>query len=789
MRVRDLLVIAAQRLAQADVPDDVAAGLRLGRMVALLKPSGGIRALVMGDVFRRLVSRTLAQQFSTPLQEACAPYQYALSTRAGAEALERALRVATDMSTSTTVVSVDGVGAYDHISRKCMFDGLLASPALVPLVPLVRLFYGGDSEYLFYDASGAAHAVLQSEGGEQGDPLMPGLFAVGIHQALRAAHASFQPGEDLLAFLDDTYISCLAERAAPTFRALREALAAHANIDLHLGKTKVWNSGGVEPVGFTDEVPADPDRPPAWVGDWTLPAEQQGMVVLGTPLGSHAFVAAHLQSKLEAHKILLSKLPSVPDLQVAWLLFLMCAAPRCHYLLRALPPAYTATFAHQHDEAVLACLQDLLANGGPPTWDANATRRAQLPLQLGGLGLRSAETTRFAAHWACWADTVPTRHPDVLAVSLRQAEAFRSEPRAGCIVPNVSTALHAESCLRQAGFDAPCWPALLDNRPPSGQARALTVLPTAPEFRMPSDCMRVLLLRRLRLPLPHTPRRCRCGGTLDALGDQRAACPTACVLGPRGAPLERAAAGVCREGGARVATARHERRRAAGGLAGGPPPHRGAGERPAAVARRPGGCRHDLSARLAGTAQRGRARTMCRAKRRQTRHAGNATPHTRSCWPPVSVAWWCWRLRWADALVPKWRIFSAAWPPPKRGRRCRGFGLQPARRRATVGQACWLLPRSGLSPCHSLSCRWTGQTSVTGRSRRWQTCWRTRAMYILWLKAACRYAPERRRPQLVGYSCFSRPWTNSREEKFEKKKKGCRKSWQVMRVASRAVWG
>ncbi|CAE7229638.1 unnamed protein product, partial [Symbiodinium pilosum] len=168
VRVRDLLVIAAQRLAQADVPDDVAAGLRLGRMVALLKPSGGIRALVMGDVFRRLVSRTLAQQFSTPLQEACAPYQYALSTRAGAEALERALRVATDMSTSTTVVSVDGVGAYDHISRKCMFDGLLASPALVPLVPLVRLFYGGDSEYLFYDASGAAHAVLQSEGGEQG---------------------------------------------------------------------------------------------------------------------------------------------------------------------------------------------------------------------------------------------------------------------------------------------------------------------------------------------------------------------------------------------------------------------------------------------------------------------------------------------------------------------------------------------------------------------------------------------------------------------------------------------
>ena len=66
---------------------------------------------------------------------------------------------------------------------------------------------------------------------------------------------------------------------------------------MHLGKTKVWNSGGVEPVSFADEVPADPDRPPVWVADWTLPAEQQGMVVLGPPFGSHDFVVAHLQSK------------------------------------------------------------------------------------------------------------------------------------------------------------------------------------------------------------------------------------------------------------------------------------------------------------------------------------------------------------------------------------------------------------------------------------------------------------------------------------------------------------
>ena len=44
---------------------------------------------------------------------------------------------------------------------------------------------------------------------------------------------------------------------------------------------------------------------------------------------------------------------------------------------------------------------------------------------------------------------------------------------------------------------------------------------------------------------------CRCGGALDVCGDHHTACPG--VLGPRGVPLERAAARVCREAGARVA--------------------------------------------------------------------------------------------------------------------------------------------------------------------------------------------------------------------------------------------
>ena len=40
----------------------------LGRITALRKPSGGIRENVVGDVFRRLVARTIAQQISPTVE-------------------------------------------------------------------------------------------------------------------------------------------------------------------------------------------------------------------------------------------------------------------------------------------------------------------------------------------------------------------------------------------------------------------------------------------------------------------------------------------------------------------------------------------------------------------------------------------------------------------------------------------------------------------------------------------------------------------------------------------------
>ena len=61
-----------------------------------------------------------------------------------------------------------------------------------------------------------------------------------------------------------------------------------------------------------------------------------------------------------------------------------------------------------------------------------------------------------------------------------------------------------------------------------------TSFPTAVHSRFDAQPFRVLLLRRLWLPLPCSARNCRCGRPLDSSGHHRAACAVAGVLGRRG---------------------------------------------------------------------------------------------------------------------------------------------------------------------------------------------------------------------------------------------------------------
>ena len=65
---------------------------------------------------------------------------------------------------------------------------------------------------------------------------------------------------------------------------------------------------------------ADPEAR-VWKGSG-VPATDQGIRVLGKPLGHADYVETQLRERLDDHQLLLNRIPEVPDLQSAWALLL-----------------------------------------------------------------------------------------------------------------------------------------------------------------------------------------------------------------------------------------------------------------------------------------------------------------------------------------------------------------------------------------------------------------------------------------------------------------------------------
>ena len=82
-----------------------------------------------------------------------------------------------------------------------------------------------------------------------------------------------------------------------------------AGVKTNLGKCAVWSpAGGDAPPGI-DSLGKD-----VWKGD--LPTEQNGLVILGCPVGSPSFCKAHASKRIESESEFLSYIPLVAKINI-----------------------------------------------------------------------------------------------------------------------------------------------------------------------------------------------------------------------------------------------------------------------------------------------------------------------------------------------------------------------------------------------------------------------------------------------------------------------------------------
>ena len=169
-----------------------------------------------------------------------------------------------------------------------------------------------------------------------------------------------------MAFLDDIYGKSDPDRSAAVFTTIQEELL-RVGIRVHDGKTQLWSRSGVVPTGAQALTEAaqrlDPEAI-VWRGDVSLPPQEQGVMVLGTPMGQPEFVKSKIGSSFgETRPSGVTNCGNVRS-PMCMVLLLHCASARPNYMLRVVHPALSAGFAGHHDATMRQALSQLVA--APP---------------------------------------------------------------------------------------------------------------------------------------------------------------------------------------------------------------------------------------------------------------------------------------------------------------------------------------------------------------------------------------------------------------------------------------
>ena len=147
-----------------------------------------------GRLIQKVGCRIIAQQASEDVDQATEPFQFALSTRAACECVSHVVQTLLEIDENTTLLSVDGVGAFDLISRKAMIEGLLDMPNGDQFLLFVRLC-GSPSIFSWEDEMGTVNQ------------LRPPRRGVRTRRSVNAPPLLSWTTSRSVAFLDDVHVA------------------------------------------------------------------------------------------------------------------------------------------------------------------------------------------------------------------------------------------------------------------------------------------------------------------------------------------------------------------------------------------------------------------------------------------------------------------------------------------------------------------------------------------------------------------------------------------------------
>ena len=350
------------------LPGELQAYFCSGRLIPLNKKDGGIRPIVVGEFLRGMVSKLALKEVDHTLQ-ALQPAQIGVGGKG--PVIQAAILCVkswlSDLSEDELLLKVDISNAYNTISRAACMEGV--KKYCPDLARWTRWCLNGSSR-VYHNT----HVIPCTTGVQQGDPLAPVLFSVGLHMVVEQLLAI--PEIRQLWFLDD---GLLRGKGPEVRRALAIMTSELAKIDLsiNLRKCEIYiPSHGSTPAGF-DDIPVVHDRD-AWS-------------YLGTPLCEQTRNAlVSVQARVSQATSKIAAFAKSHPKQAFLLLRATAGACKVEYLLQTLSRTQLS------DDLVSTCSTDMRQAYAAICRATSVTdfewAHATLPQREGGFGLRDPKT-------------------------------------------------------------------------------------------------------------------------------------------------------------------------------------------------------------------------------------------------------------------------------------------------------------------------------------------------------------------------------------------------------------
>ncbi|CEM28798.1 unnamed protein product [Vitrella brassicaformis CCMP3155] len=273
-------------IVQSNIPDHVRPILGSARLIGLEKTdddgslTGGVRPIAIGEVLRRWVTRAICFLHRERFGEALSPHQYAVGVSSGAEKCIAAIRTFLGSGAADekrVVLSLDAKNAFSTISRQAILEGV--NDLFPELTDFFLQWYGASSDLWFAHYDGTVRTIASTQGTQQGDSGGPVWYVCGLHAVLRRLQAAL-PDCLVCAFADNVYIGRTEGRVEEAFRAAKTEMGSVDQI-LVDHKCVMWGEHFRPGMQRPASVPAE------------VALGEEGILVLGVPLGTDAFIAKH----------------------------------------------------------------------------------------------------------------------------------------------------------------------------------------------------------------------------------------------------------------------------------------------------------------------------------------------------------------------------------------------------------------------------------------------------------------------------------------------------------------